>query len=233
MRAAIAAALAAGLMSVCAHAEDLSGLSWTGPFFGPDIGYERSHRTSTTHNSGTGAVTGRNESTTQGPYGGFHGGYDFMLGERFVAGAELDFNRSGRFKRTFVYSGSSVTDVTSKSEWLGVLLGRLGYAVPDAPVLLVGEFGLYYSRTKVSQSQLVGTTGVLSAGMEDVAHSNTVSLVGGAGIEIRLTTKLTFRTDVLYSQSGLSYQTYDRRLLRDQTNRVNAHYVQIGMNYRF
>ena len=156
-----------------------------------------------------------------------------MLGERFVAGAELDFNGSGRFKRTFVYSGTSVTDVTSKSEWLGVLLGRLGYAVPDAPVLLVGEFGLYYSRTKVSQSQLVGTTGVLSAGMEDVAHSNTVSLVGGAGIEIRLTTKLAFRTDVLYSQSGLSYQTYDRRLLRDQTNRVNAHYVQIGMNYRF
>ena len=233
MRVAIAAALAAGTMSLCAHAEDLSGLSWTGPFFGPDLGYEWSKRNSTTHNSGTGAITGHPVSTTQGPYGGFHGGYDFMLGPRFVAGAELDFNRSGRFKRTFVYSGTSVTDVTSKSEWLGMLLGRVGYVVPDAPVMLVGEFGLYYSRTRIEQSQLIGANNNLTAGNADVAHSNTVSLVGGAGIEIRLTTKLAFRTDVLYSQSGKSFQTYDRRLLRDETNRINAHYVQIGMNYRF
>lgn len=233
MKIALTAAAVAAVVSACAHAEDLSTLSWTGPFFGPDLGYERSHRKSTTHNSGTNAITGHNLSTTQGPYGGFHGGYDFMLTDRFVAGAELDFNRSGRFKRTFVYSGASVTDVESRSEWLGMLMGRVGYVLPYAPVMLVGEFGLYYSRTRVEQNQLTGANNFLTAGNSDVAHSNTISLIGGFGAELRMTEKVSFRVDALFSQSGKSFQTYDRRLLRDETNRVNARYVQIGLNYRF
>jgi opacity protein-like surface antigen len=156
-----------------------------------------------------------------------------MLTDRLIVGAELDFNRSGRFKRTFVYSGTSVTDVESRSEWLGMMMGRVGYALPYAPVLLVGEFGLYYSRTEVEQKQVTGANNFLTAGNSDVAHSNTISLIGGIGAELRMTEKVSFRVDALFSQSGKSFQTYDRRLLRDETNRVNARYVQVGLNYRF
>jgi hypothetical protein len=75
------------------------------------------HRKSTTHDSVTNAVTGQGDSTTDGPYGGFHVGYNYMIGPRFVTGAELEFNRSGRSRKTLVFGGTnSVTEVTSDSE---------------------------------------------------------------------------------------------------------------------
>jgi opacity protein-like surface antigen len=114
-----------------------------------------------------------------------------------------------------------------------MLRGRLDYVIPDSPVMLVGSFGLYYSRTKSTQGQLSGTNGGLTAGMTDQAYSNTINLIGGAGVEIRVLPNWTVRTEMLFSQAGTSYQTYDKRHLRDQSNRINARYVQIGTSYRF
>jgi outer membrane immunogenic protein len=228
MRRFIAAALASTALAVPAMAADLAPYvkspvvvpwTWTGVYFGGDVGGAWSDNTSTWSPLPSPAAFGANSisGNTGGSAfaGGFYAGYNYQFSPAFVVGIEGDWTgmrATGAYNQAWTSSAGggiipgTSTAMNSEVEWAATLRGRLGYLIwPN--LMLYGTGGGAWGKIQYEGSANNGVA--YSAGAQ---FNNTSSgWVAGGGLEWAPFTGfgLLFRVEYLYydfasSQSALA-----------------------------
>jgi len=218
MRRFIAAAVASTALAMPAIAADLAPYvkgpvvepwTWTGVYFGGDVGGAWSDNTASWTVLPSPAATGVNpisgNTGGSGFAGGFYAGYNYQFMPSFVAGIEGDWTgmRAGGnvnqqwslFPGGGLIPGTS-TSLSSEVEWAATLRGRLGYLIwPN--LMLYGTGGGAWGKTQYGSNAFDSVIGY-SAG---AAFTNTSSgWVAGGGLEWAPFTGfgLLFRVEYLY-----------------------------------
>jgi outer membrane immunogenic protein len=209
MRRFIAAALASTALAMPAMAADLAPYvkspvvvpwTWTGVYFGGDVGGAWSDNTATWSplpSSGAfptglaGPATGVSpvSGNTGGSAfaGGFFAGYNYQFSPSFVAGIEGDWTGmrdTGSFNQPWTFTGAGIIPGTSAAmntevEWAATLRGRLGYLIwPN--LMLYGTGGGAWGKIQYGSAVFNSNNGY-TAGSQ---FNNTSSgWVAGGGLE--------------------------------------------------
>ena len=216
MRRFIAAALASTALAMPAMAADLAPYlkgpvaapwTWTGVYFGGDVGGAWSDNTSTFTPLPSPAAFGAFPTTgnTGGSAfaGGFYAGYNYQFSPAFVVGIEGDWTgmrATGAYNHlavspvTGVIPGSSLS-MNTEVEWAATLRGRLGYLIWPT-LMLYGTGGGAWGKIQYEGNASDGIA--YSAGAQ---FNNTSSgWVAGGGLEWAPFTDfgLLFRIEYLY-----------------------------------
>jgi outer membrane immunogenic protein len=185
----------------------------------------------------------KNSSKDDAGYVALYGGYNWLIGERVVAGVELAGgyanNKSDKNEFTIPsFSGlfRSGTTVTVKSDWDASLRGRLGFLVTPS-TLLYGTGGL--AATRMNATGSCSSIGIICG--VPVKHDESETLLGwtaGFGVETTLTERLVARAEYQYTdyenasfwapevKSNEAFGMHNKVDLTTQT-------VTLGLAYRF
>ena len=164
--------------------------------------------------------------------GGGQIGYNWQFGS-FVTGIEADIQGTSAKGTSSAVLGGFLSTIDTKTDYLGTVRARLGFAVSPS-FLLYATGGLAYGNTKLSY-------GVFDPGF---AAYNTVSQtkVGytvGGGVEYALSQNWSLKGEYLYydlgRQSATILATNGAGAFTTSTasQRNAGHIVRAGVNYRF
>lgn len=188
----------------------------------------------------------KNDSKSSDAYVGLYGGYNWMIGERLVAGLELSGgyanNQSEKNYIDFTnFFGTTKTDtyVRVRSDWDAKLRGRLGFLVTPS-TLLYGTGGL--AATRMKASTFCPSDGIVcTPAGPDRKQSESETLLGwtaGFGVETTLTDSLVARAEYQYTdyeqasfwatdvELGQQFGVHNKVDLSSQT-------VTVGLAYHF
>jgi outer membrane immunogenic protein len=202
MRKLLLTALAFGALMMPAMAADMApyyrgpvlapAWSWTGVYFGGDVGGAFSSDSATWNPLPSSAAFATFPATgdTGGSSfaGGFFAGYNYQIGNSFVAGIEGDWTgmrAGGAFTQPWIHNPSgavtptSAITMSSEVEWAASLRGRLGYLIwPN--LLAYGTGGATWGKLQYGASATRTSNGYASG----AAFTNTESgWVAGGGLE--------------------------------------------------
>ena len=164
-------------------------------------------------------------------FAGLQAGYDYMLPNRFVIGAEADASFPSIQNPDGISIGgistfSSPVGPESYSETVlssGTLRGRIGYAPGNWLLYATGGFAWTYDRLTLTQ---------LATGTTDMPFLWRLGWAAGAGVEVPVAPHWTASIQYLYSDYGHSNvlfanagQRFDSDLLLQE--------LRAGLNYRF
>ena len=167
---------------------------------------------------GGGAWEDANSPRMQGGFVGGTAGYNWQTGN-VVFGVEADGAWADvSASASATVPGFGVVTATSKTDALGTVRGRIGYAVNS--VLLYGTGGYAWIDNKLSLSAL----GVSIS--DSKFHSGWTV---GAGVEAFIAPQWSIKGEYLYRSLG--GETYFSGAL--PTGTLNLHTVQFGVNYHF
>jgi outer membrane immunogenic protein len=171
---------------------------------------------------GGGAWEDANSPRMQGGFVGGTAGYNWQTGNVVFGveadGAWADVNASAAGAVVVPGLGVIPLSVTSKTDALGTVRGRIGWAVSN--VLLYGTGGYAWIDNKIT-----ATAGALSVSDSKFHSGWTV----GAGVEAFIAPQWTIKGEYLYrSLGGESYFSG-----AVPTGTLNFHTVQVGVNYHF
>ena len=164
-------------------------------------------------------------------FGGFEGGYNYVLPSHFVLGVEGDLSFPNEISGHQTVSSASTGQANySDTELLsGTATGRLGYALDQW--LFYGTAGVAFSRDQIGRTQLSGTAGKAVAGDVDTEFLTRLGVTAGAGVEVGLTPKLSAKLEYRFfdfPSGGVFFpqaaQHYDSDLM------LNT--LQLGLNYK-
>jgi outer membrane immunogenic protein len=215
MRRFIAAAMASTALVMPAMAADLAPYvkspvvvpwTWTGVYFGGDVGGAWSDNTSSWSTPTTFGVNPTSGNTGASAFaGGFYAGYNYQFMPSFVAGIEADWTgmrATGAFNQAWTaFPGGGIipgtsTSMQSEVEWAATLRGRLGYLIwPN--LMLYGTGGGAWGKIQYNGAASDPTIGYLAGAQ----FNNTSSgWVAGGGLEWAPFTGfgLLFRVEYLY-----------------------------------
>lgn len=224
---------AAADMAAPAVVPRTSGYDWTGFYVGAHIG-DSWGKLDWRATSG-GAEIGRgsfNEDQTQifnewGSWiGGLQGGYNFMLQNRIVIGAEADVSLSTFQNYAGITRGNAATNFEGGFGYFshnvynsGTVRARVGYAPSNWMVYATG--GLAWSTDQlVAYDAITGGSGT--------TYTQRLGWAAGGGIEGALIPHWTVRAEYLYNDFGKNSVT----LGGDQfTTKLSEQQVRVGVNY--
>lgn len=206
---------------------------WTGFYAGVTGGYDWGHSDRGSYNSNNGALDSTGGHPGSGVFGGPFGGYNFMLPNRIVLGAEADVfvNGSSGTETIRNASGSNVSVTNDNTDWSGTVRSRLGYAFDRT--LIFGTAGFAWAHVNAMRTQNVGRTGAATPGTVESSSAWVPGAVIGAGIEEAFTPNLIGRVQYLYTVYS------DRVITAPVAQRYSnsAHdynnQVQLGIAYKF
>jgi outer membrane immunogenic protein len=188
-------ALAADLATPYYKAAPAPVSTWTGFYFGGNVGYSWGRETD---NWGIFGFPGASETQpVRGVIGGGQWGYNWQRSS-WVFGVEGDFQGSGqRDTAVLPIVGPFNFSDTQSLSWFGTDRGRLGWlAAPN--VLIYGTGGLAYGR--------VNSTYALNAGAVPLASlalsSTRAGWAAGAGIEAKLAANWSVKVEYLHLDLG-------------------------------
>jgi outer membrane immunogenic protein len=171
---------------------------------------------------GGGAWEDANSPRMQGGFVGGTAGYNWQTGNVVFGveadGAWADVNASAAGAVVVPGLGVIPLSVTSKTDALGTVRGRIGWAVNN--VLLYGTGGYAWIDNKIT-----ATAGALSVSDSKFHSGWTV----GAGVEAFLAPQWSVKGEYLYRSLG--GENYFSGAL--PTGTLNFHTVQFGVNYHF
>jgi outer membrane immunogenic protein len=215
MRRFIAAAMASTALVMPAMAADLAPYvkspvvvpwTWTGVYFGGDVGGAWSDSTSSWSTPTTFGVNPISGNTGASAFaGGFYAGYNYQFSSAFVAGIEADWTgmrATGAYNNAWtafpaggIIPGTS-TAMNSEVEWAATLRGRLGYLIwPN--LMVYGTGGGAWGKIQYQGAASDPAIGYLAGAQ----FNNTSSgWVAGGGLEWAPFTGfgLLFRVEYLY-----------------------------------
>ena len=153
-------------------------------------------------------MTAKNGAKDSATYVALYGGYNWVIGERLVAGLEVAGgyadNQSEKNHVQLEVAGigsiPSNTDITVKTDWDASLRGRLGFLVTPS-VLLYGTGGIAATRMNVSGQCTVGGA-VCMTNYKNAESETLVGWTAGFGVETSLTDNLSARAEYQYSDYG-------------------------------
>ena len=170
---------------------------------------------------GGGAWEDANSPRMQGGFVGGTAGYNWQTGNVVFGveadGAWADVNASAAGVVIVPGLGAIPTSVSSKTDAMGTVRGRIGWAVNN--VLLYGTGGYAWIDNKIT-----ATLGAASISDSKFHSGWTV----GAGVEAFFAPQWSVKGEYLYRSLG--GETYFGAV---PTGTVNFHTVQVGVNYHF
>jgi outer membrane immunogenic protein len=186
--------------------------NWTGFYVGGHLG---------------GAFPGDNnlQSSDARFLGGVQGGFDYQFANNWVLGAEAQYSwLPGNSGGGLVFPGGTV--VTSNTDQLGSVTGRLGYAF--GPALLYGKGG-YAWRGNNNLGVSVGGAPVAFTTDANRRDGYTV----GAGVEYLFAPNWSAKGEYQYYNFGNTSFTSGPAPIAGSRFRDDEHTVKLGINYRF
>jgi outer membrane immunogenic protein len=233
LAAASAGAADMSARPVYAPAAPVPVYSWTGIYWGGNVGYSWGQ----SKNDGTLAgfgVTATESQDMDGVIGGAQTGYNYQFGA-WVLGLEADIQASGqKGGSTFQVLGLPTATLTTdhKLEWFGTARPRLGVlATPN--LLLYGTGGVAFGQVKDSYTATVAGLGtVATATVDDVKAGWTA----GAGIEGAFGGGWSAKVEYLYIDLGKLQQTVTLPLAgvaATFNSHVTDNIVRVGLNYKW
>jgi outer membrane immunogenic protein len=227
---------------------------WTGFYVGVNAGYGWGATRSDTNPNGFNALVPfiplnmahENSLKSSGAVGGFQAGYNQQIGNRWIAGAEADWQMSGE-NATLHYvdpyslilqTGAVTTDYKVTPLWFGTVRGRLGYAFDDG-LFAYATGGLAYGSVRLAGT--VNNGGVSIGGpYNGTSPFNTTELLGGwtigGGVEGALINNLSWKAEYLYlnlaAMSTMVGGPFQLGTVQIQTGRLTNNIVRAGLNLR-
>jgi high affinity Mn2+ porin len=206
---------------------------WTGFYLGGHLGYAAgSSRWATSGATGSFSVyQGFDAFKDTGSYfAGLQAGYNFLLPNRVVIGAELDGlfpsfpNKAGVSIGGNSALSSSFGAETYQENMLssGTVRGRLGYAPGDWLFYATGGFAWTYNRLTLTQ---------LANGMTDMPFLWRFGWAAGGGVEAAIAPHWTARLEYLFTDYGAKSVMFP-----STGQRLNSDFLvselRLGLNYR-
>jgi len=208
---------------------------WTGLYVGGHLGYAggRSNWSAAPDlSSSLDLFQSSDIFTGAGSYfGGLQIGYDYMLPNRVVLGAELDVSFPGFPRNDISIGGMSIFStpdigLASYREnvlHFGTLRGRLGYAPDNWLFYATGGFAWTYNQRTVTQ---------LADDTTDSPFLWRLGWVAGAGIEYAFAPNWSANVEYLFTKYGNSSVIFPNAGLQ-VTSDFSLQQVRAGLNYRF
>jgi high affinity Mn2+ porin len=215
---------------------------WTGFYVGGHLGYAwgNSDWTANTTAAVTPNITGSIDLFQ--PFDGFketgsffHGvqvGYNYMLPNRFVVGAEVDASFPSFLNLDGISIGgtsmlfSPLVGAESYSEtalWFGTVRARIGYAFGDWLLYATGGFAWTYDQLILTQ---------LASGASESPFLWRLGWAAGAGVEVPVAPNWTARFEYLFTDYGTSGVTFPAAGQRFDSNFALQEF-RAGLNYHF
>jgi outer membrane immunogenic protein len=235
-----------------ALAQPASGVNWTGPYVGVNLGYGGGDFgypfSGTTDAAGTNPVDGAYHQRSSGIIGGGQAGYNFEMPNGVIAGIEADIDGTGIHGANGFTSataaGTSSGGTRSDLDYLGTVRGRLGYALFNGRMVPYVTGGFAYGQVDTNNSincSACGTGGAAVSNLTSTSDDRTGWTVGG-GADYALSPHLSMRLEYLYADLGhgtaangaSEWATPGGDIYgADVGLHTKANLVRIGLNYRF
>jgi outer membrane immunogenic protein len=185
--------------------------NWTGFYIGGHIG---------------GAFAGNNSLTgTDGRFlGGVQGGADYQFGNNWVIGVEAQYSWLASNNNGALFPGGTL--VTSNSDQLGSVTGRLGYAW--GPTLLYAKGGYAW---KDGNNLGVTVGGLPVAFTTDGCHRDGYTV--GGGLEYMFAPSWSAKLEYQYYNFGSTTFTTGPITLVGTRFRDDENTIKAGLNYHF
>lgn len=203
--------------------------SWSGLYWGVNIGYSWGQSKYDASFTGTGTVSSSQD--INGVIGGGQTGYNYQFGA-WVWGFESDLQASGQ-KGSSTFRGiNPLTTISTdrKLEWFGTSRSRLGFLwTPN--VLVYGTAGVAYGQVKNSAT-ITNPAGSATATFRDVKAGWTA----GGGVEAALGGGWSAKLEYLYIDLGKTEETDVTPGLGTtavETWRNTDNIVRAGLNYKW
>ena len=213
-----------------------SAYDWTGFYLGAHLGYAGGNSNFTGPNGIAGSLDLFQSydafQNTGSYFAGLQAGYDYMLPNRLVVGAEIDASFPSFPNLAGISIGGTSTFVApiigaeSYSETMlafGTLRGRIGYAPGNWLFYATGGFAWAYDQLTVTQ---------LASGVTDMPFLWRLGWAGGAGVEAKVAPHWTARLEYLltdYGNSNVLFANAGQRFSSD----FALQEVRAGLNYHF
>ncbi len=199
--------------------------SWTGWYFGVNVGYSWGEQT---NDFTDGGFTVSESQKMNGVIGGFQSGFNWQTGI-WVFGMESDFQASGqKGSTTFGVLGDTLV-AEHKLPWFGTARSRIG-VLPSENVLLYATGGVAYGQVKSSYT--FNTLGsVTSFNFKDTRAGWTA----GAGVEGAFGGGWSAKLEYLYVDLGKNtFNIVDAGVVVfSSESRVTDNIVRVGLNYKW
>jgi len=212
-----------------------SEYDWTGFYVGGHLGYAWGSSNWTTTPGAAGSLDmfqGFDVFKGTGSFfAGLQAGYDYMLPNRFVIGAEADASFPSIQNPEGISIGgtstfSSPVGPESYSETVlssGTVRGRIGYAPGNWLLYATGGFAWTYDQLTLTQ---------LAAGTTDMPFLWRLGWAAGAGVEVPVAPHWTASIQYLYSDYGHSNVLFANAGQQIDSD-LSLQELRAGLNYRF
>lgn len=236
-----------------ALAQPDSGVNWTGPYVGVNLGYGGGGFgypfSGTTDAAGTNSIAGRFHERSSGIIGGAQAGYSFEGPNGLILGLEADIDGTGIKGSNGASSVDSLGDTMSggtrsQIDYLGTVRGRLGYAMFGGRLAPYLTGGFAYGQVESTNSlncSACGAGGTSASSLTSASSTQTGWTVGG-GADYALTRRLSMRVEYLYADLGRApvasgaalYSTPGADIYNASVDaHAKTNLVRVGLNYRF
>jgi outer membrane immunogenic protein len=187
--------------------------NWTGFYIGGHVG---------------GAFSGGNSlQGSDGRFlGGVQGGFDYQFATNWVIGAEAQYSWLANSNNGGVLFPGSGTLVTSNTDQLGSVTGRLGYTW--GPALLYAKGGYAWRDNPNVAASVAGTPVAFTT---DSSHKDGYTV--GAGLEYMFAPQWSAKIEYQYYNFGSTTFTSGPADVVGSRFRDDEHTVKAGINYRF
>jgi outer membrane immunogenic protein len=251
MRRLLAATLVLGAVAAPAMAADISpapipapapvypkapvmmmpAYDWTGFYVGGHVAYSWVHTNSTTTDTVAGTVFAPATEDNSHFHGGGQIGFDYMMPSRIVFGVVADISSgSSNTTTTSNAAGTVIETNASKTDVVGTVRGRLGYAFDT--FLLYGTGGWLWNSGSRTRTQVAGTINAATAGTVETLNTHNTGWVVGAGLDYAFARNWDVFAE--YRYASLQAITVAFPLAGRSTNSTsNSSTIEAGLNYRF
>jgi high affinity Mn2+ porin len=214
---------------------------WTGFYLGGHLGHTwgNSDWTANSTAAPTSGISGSIDvfqpldgfKETGSFFEGVQAGYNYMLPNRFVVGAEVDASFPSFLNLDGISIGATSTlfsplgaqSYSDAALWFGTVRVRIGYAFGDWLLYATGGFAWTYDQLTLTQ---------LASGTSESPFLWRLGWAAGAGVEIPVAPNWTARFEYLFTDYGTSGVTFPVAGQRFDSDFALQEF-RAGLNYRF
>jgi outer membrane immunogenic protein len=192
---------------------------WSGLYAGINAG----GGLSATHVAGGPVMTGETDLNGRGFAGGLQGGYNWIIGSRWLAGVEGDIGYLG-INRSDPQEWNDARNFGQKTDWYGTARVRVGSTT--GPALLYMTGGGAWVRVRDNLTFLTGQS--------DAATRTAGGWTYGGGTEVAIDSRWSARLEYLYIDAGKTHRSITSGINTwDGEFKDRFQVVRAGLNYRF
>jgi high affinity Mn2+ porin len=165
-------------------------------------------------------------------FAGLQTGYNTILPNRILLGAEADISFPNRIEgqQTFSSASTGQASFAELVQFFGTLRGRLGYAPGNWLIYATGGFA--FSFDEFTRTQLSGSGGTATPGtVESRVMVPRAGWTAGAGVEVALASQWSARLEYLYTQFNTRSVNFPAGA-QSFASDLSLQSIRLGLNYK-